>query len=62
MSAQDLAVWAESLAEALDQAPRLGAVQDSPEGARWIILSNTLAQEVALRLRQAAGILRERTV
>ncbi|NWG75085.1 MAG: hypothetical protein HXY24_10845 [Rubrivivax sp.] len=57
LKAEDLAVWAASLAQALEEAPRLGADRDAPEGVRWIILSDLVAREVSLRLRQAACLL-----
>lgn len=61
LKAEDLAVWAESLAEGLDEAPRLGALSDRPEGRRFIVVSDSLAGEISLRLRQAARLLRATT-
>jgi hypothetical protein len=47
----------EEWALALESAPRLGAAVDEPEGARYLILSDTLAREVASSLRQSiAGL------
>ena len=58
LKAEDLAVWAESVAQGLDEATRIGAPTDLPEGCRCIMLTDTLAGEISLRLRQAARLLR----
>jgi len=52
LNTEDLAVWAECLAQGLDEAPRLGHAEDYPEGSRWIVVSDALACEISLRLRQ----------
>ena len=43
-----------SIARSLDGAPRMGADQDSPEGLRYIQLSDTLAKEIAKTLYGAS--------
>lgn len=48
----------ETLANALRSAPRLGAESDSPEGARYIQLSDTLARQMAEALELAAEAMR----
>ena len=40
-----------ALARQLDNARRLGAPEDVPEGARYIMVSDTSTQEIAERLR-----------
>lgn len=42
------------LAQQLDEAQRVGAFEDIPEGARTIKLTDTLAREIAERLRRIA--------
>jgi len=44
----------EMLADALDNASRLGTETDVPECSRYIIVSDTLAKEWANKLREAA--------
>jgi hypothetical protein len=44
----------ESIALALDQATRYGADVDTPEGTRWIIMSDTLAKRLSTALREMA--------
>lgn len=43
-----------ALADGLDAAPRHGADTDEPEGARYVLLSDTLARAVAGQLRGLA--------
>jgi len=43
------------IADALDTAGRQGSDQDTPEGARVITMSDTLAREFAGRLRRLAA-------
>jgi hypothetical protein len=42
------------IAQALETAPRQGSIQDAPEGARFITMSDTLARRIAANLRVAA--------
>jgi len=39
-------------AEALETASRQGAAEDRPEGARFIVMSDTLATEIAAAIRR----------
>lgn len=39
------------VAEMLEESPRLGQPEDKPEGARYIVLSDTLARQIAAKLR-----------
>lgn len=43
------------VAKQMDKAERYGAHKDSPEGSRYIILSDTLARQIALSLRGSHG-------
>ena len=54
MYSLEYAVYLVSLADALDEARRFGADLDKPEGSRWVQLSDSLAREVAERLRTIA--------
>lgn len=49
-------VLAVAVALPLRRAQRLGAVEDVPEGVRWIQLSDTLANRLAAELESAAAI------
>lgn len=40
-----------ALAEDFEQAPRQGAAEDAPEGARYLYLSDTVARSIAGDLR-----------
>jgi len=42
------------LADGFDRMERMGAERDVPEGACYVKLSDTLAQQIALTLRRAA--------
>lgn len=46
---------AEVVAQVLLEADRLGADEDRPEGARYIQISDTLANQLAKRLLEAAN-------
>ena len=46
----------EKLIGLLENAPRMGAEIDSPEGERYIQISDTLAKELAEELRQYAQL------
>lgn len=39
-------------ADLLDKAPRMGSDQDTPEGSRYIAVSDTLARQIASDLRE----------
>ena len=39
-------------ADQLDDAERIGNWKDDPEGTQWITISDTLAKEMASRLRE----------
>lgn len=52
LSTYDLVHAVLDVADALDSAKRMGADVDEPEGERYIQLSDTLARELAGRLRQ----------
>jgi hypothetical protein len=39
----------------LESADRMGAVQDVPEGSRYIQISDTLARQMVEALRRAVG-------
>lgn len=41
----------EDIASVLEEADRLGADKDDPEGARFVQISDTLAQDIVRRLR-----------
>lgn len=41
-----------AIAAGLDRAARFGATEDDPEGARYIVLSDTLARQIASDLRR----------
>ena len=43
------------LAIELDDAERLGAEEDDPEGVRWIQISDTLAKMIAQKLRHISS-------
>lgn len=43
------------LAQALDDARRMGGERDVPEGVRYIQISDTLARQIAARLREIGG-------
>ena len=47
--------WLLKLADALKNSERAGRETDSPEGARWITMSDTLANEIERKLREIAG-------
>jgi len=40
------------IADELDEADRLGESRDAPEGMRYIIMSDTLAKELASTIRK----------
>lgn len=42
---------ADSVAELLESAPRMGTDEDKPEGSRYIQMSDTLAREIANGIR-----------
>ena len=42
---------ADSMAELLEKAPRMGTDEDEPEGSRYIQMSDTLAREIANGIR-----------
>lgn len=42
---------ADSMATLLENAPRMGAAEDEPEGSRYIRMSDTLAKEIANGIR-----------
>lgn len=44
------------LAWLLDDAERLGSASDEPEGARFIRISDTLAVDIAARLREIVEV------
>ncbi len=46
--------YLQELAQHLDEADRVGAREDVPEGARFICITDTLAREIAMRLRKIA--------
>jgi hypothetical protein len=43
--------YAPKVADGLDNAERVGAEKDEPEGSRWIQMSDTLAKIIARGLR-----------
>ena len=43
------------IADAMENAPRKGASVDSPEGVRYVLLSDTLVQKITRELRLAAA-------
>lgn len=45
----------QELAVLLETSMRLGAETDTPEGARWIQISDTLANRIAAELREWVG-------
>jgi hypothetical protein len=47
-------VYLRELARQFDQAERVGALEDVPEGARTVRITDTLAREIAERLRRIA--------
>ncbi len=47
------------LADCLDRAPRKGAGEDSPEGSKYILLSDTSAKMISAELRSLANMLDE---
>ena len=52
---QERTEWLLKLARALDESWRYGADQDVPEGVRYIQISDTLAKQIAQKLREIAG-------
>lgn len=46
--------YLKQLADELDGAPRSGGTADEPEGARFIIISDTQARQIAEKLRGIA--------
>ncbi len=44
----------DEIADSLDKADREGADKDTPEGARYIIMSDTLARQIAETMRQVS--------
>lgn len=54
MVAETLVDYCRELADALDRASRQGGSIDKPEGARYVQLSDTLAKQIADRLRLLA--------
>ena len=51
MMTRDDAQYLSELAHLLDCAPREGALVDSPEGSRYIQISDTFAQHMTRQLR-----------
>jgi hypothetical protein len=45
------------IADEFDRAPRLGSDEDVPEGSRYLMVTDTLARELARVLRDAAALL-----
>lgn len=43
-----------TLADVLDKAVRYGNQDDSPEGTRWVKISDTLAKDISKKLREIA--------
>lgn len=52
MITEDNISYLAQLADELDTAQRCGGPDDEPEGARFIIMSDTLARKIAKRLRR----------
>ena len=50
--------WLIMLADSLHNAERSGKDTDSPEGTRWITISDTMANLIEQRLREIAGTTR----
>lgn len=46
----------------LERAPRQGGNTDKPEGSRWIMFSDTLANSLADRIREQLNPIKERAV
>jgi hypothetical protein len=47
--------WLIELADAIKNAERKGQETDVPEGNRWIVISDTLANIIEQKLRKIAG-------
>ena len=43
------------IADALEGGPRQGAAEDRPEGVRYVVLSDTLINQITRELRLAAA-------
>jgi hypothetical protein len=58
MDQEEARDYLRDLADALDRAERKGTGRDVPEGARWIGMSDTLARDIAVRLRNIERLLK----
>ncbi len=47
--------WLLGAADELDQADRMGATEDKPEGSRYVHCSDTMLRNLAAKLREIAG-------
>jgi hypothetical protein len=50
--------WLEEMAKGFRDADRLGADVDTPEGSRTVVVSDTLADKLAVNLERIANALR----
>lgn len=56
-----VALYLAQLANDFDNASRFGSEEDVPEGERYIVMSDTLARQIATELREYTNALTENT-